>query len=259
MKSLTLVLCVIAILGAAASAYFWVEIGKTKEVLKQEVSNAQKSTAEVQAKLADSTTKGQALEKSLAESDSNLGEAKLRASKAEATNTQISRDVAQLRNQITAKDDAASTLNTEISQLKRELAQAKLSASAATPEEVEGYKSTIASLQAKVTDLEAGRGTVVAGGSTSTTAGSTGTTVPSAPAGLSGQVASIGAQNGFVVLNIGSAQGVQVNQRFNITRSGAVVASAVISSVQPNLAIAQITADSLRSGLNKGDTAVISQ
>ncbi|MBC8041006.1 MAG: hypothetical protein H7Y06_10715, partial [Opitutaceae bacterium] len=63
----------------------------------------------------------------------------------------------------------------------------------------------------------------------------------------------------FVVLNVGSAQGVKAGQNFNITRGGATVASAQVSSVQENYAIAQVASASLRGGLNKGDTATVAQ
>lgn len=262
MKSLTLVLCVIAILGSAASTYFYFEVGNTKKDLEQKVTATESRASELQVKLTESASQGDALQKRLAALDSDLGEAKSKATAAETRGTQLTRDVAQLKNQITAKEDAEQALNREVAQLKRELAQSKLSASAATPEEVEAYKQNIATLQARVTELEAGRssasGTVAnttASGATTTGAPAT----PSAPAGLSGEVVSIGAQNGFVVLNIGSAQGVQAGQNFTITRGANTVATAQISSVQSNYAIAQIATGSLRGGLAKGDKAVIAQ
>ena len=93
------------------------------------------------------------------------------------------------------------------------------------------------------------------GTSTSTSASS-----PAAPdAGLKAEVVSIGAQNAFVVLNVGSASGVQAGQRFAITRNGNAVAEALVSSVRENFAIAQIATGSLRGGLNKGDNATIAQ
>ncbi|HEY9250132.1 MAG TPA: hypothetical protein VIO38_13415, partial [Rariglobus sp.] len=157
MKSLTLVLCVIAILGSAASTVFYFQIGNTKEQLQQQVSQAETRSTELQAKLTEAGTQGEALQTRLLALDNERAEAKSQASAAEGRNTQLGREIAQMRNQLTAKADAEQTLNGEISQLKRELAQSKLAASAATPEEVEGYKSTIATLQARVTELEANR------------------------------------------------------------------------------------------------------
>jgi hypothetical protein len=257
MKSLTLVLCVIAILGSAASTFFYIQIGKTKDELKQQVAVANTRSNELQAKLVESGAQGEALQKRLASLDSDLGEAKSKSTAAESRAAQLTRDVSQLRNQLTAKDDAEQALNREISQLKRELAQTKLAAASGSPEEIEGYKTTIATLQAKVTELEAGRGTAASTANT-TAAGSTGGGAPVA-GGLSGEVVSIGAQNAFVILNVGSGKGVKAGQNFNIVRQGATVATAQVSSVQENYSIAQIAAGSLRGGLLKGDTAALVQ
>lgn len=265
MKSLTLVLCVIAILGSAASTYFYFEVGNSKEVLQQQVTTTENRANDLQNKLSEAGAQGEALQKRLAALDSDLGEAKSKTTSAETRSTQLSRDVAQLKNQITAKEDAEQSLNREIGDLKRELAQAKLSAAAATPEEVEAYKTNIATLQARVTELEAGRSSTVAsipnttvGGTTTTT--STTAAAPVQPAsGLSAEVVSIGTKNAFVVINAGADKGVQVNQQFAITREGASVAKASVTSVDKSYAIALIAADSLTGGLLKGDKAALVQ
>lgn len=257
MKSLTLVLCVIAILGAAASTYFYIDIGNKKEVLEAKVATTETRANDLQTKLTEAAAQGEALQKRLATLDSDLGEAKSKSTAAETKGTQLSRDVAQLRNQLTAKEDTERTLNREISDLKGELARAKLSASAATPEEIEGYKTKIATLEARVTELEAGRGSIVTGAANTTAGSASGTTAVQAPSGLTGQVVSIGAQNAFVVLNVGAAKGVQAGQTFTLTRSGTTVATVQVSSVQDNFSIAQVASDSIRGGLSKGDTATI--
>lgn len=258
MKSLTLVLCVIAILGSAASTFFYIQIGKTKEQLQEQVATSTKNANELQAKLVEANTQGEATQKRLLTVDNERAEAISKATAAESRSTQLARDIATIRNQLTAKDDAEQALNREITQLKRELAQAKLAAASASPEEIEGYKATIATLQAKVTELESSRSTV--GKLANTTAASaSGATATSSTAagGINAEVVSIGAMNAFVVLNAGSANGVQAGQNFTITRKGTTVATAQVSSVQENYAVAQIAASSLRGGLVKGDTATI--
>lgn len=252
MKSLTLVLCVIAILGSAAATFFYFQIGDAKEQLQQQVSAAETRASDLQTKLTEAGSQNEALQRRLAALDSDLGQAKSQATTAETRTAQLNRDVAQLRNQITAKEDAEQTLNREISQLKRELAQSKLASASATPEEIEGYKQTIATLQTRISELEASRGT--ASGQPDTVAGGAQQAAPGSH--FSAEVVSVGNQNGFVVLNAGTAKGVQTGQRVAITRGGNPVATAQISSVQNNYSIAQISADTLRGGLLKGDQAV---
>jgi chromosome segregation ATPase len=248
MKSLTLALCVVAILGSAASTFLYFQIGNAKEVLQQQVSSAEARSTEIQGRLTESTGQNETLQKRLAELDSDLGDAKSKATAAEGRSAQLTRDIAQIRNQLTAKNDAEQALNAEITQLKRDVAQAKLAASSSSPAEIEGYKTTIATLQARVTELEASRST------NNAVAAPVG-----APVGTSSEVVSIGDQNAFVVINMGSARGVQVNQRVNITRGADIVAVGVVSSVQPTYSIAQITPGSVRGGLSKGDIAKIAQ
>jgi len=252
MKSLTLALCVIAILGASASTFFYFQVGKTKEELQQQVATNKAQVTELQTKLNESTTQGDVLNKRLAVLDGDLGESKSKNTAAESRSTQLSRDISQLRNQLTAKDDTEQTLNREISQLNRELAQAKLAAASVSPEEIEGYKSTIASLQAKVSDLESTRVKSVVAKANPNSGGS-------ATSAVIAEVVSIGAQNAFVILNAGSVKGVQAGQNFTITRKGAAVASGQVSSVQANYAVAQIAPNSIRGGLIKGDTAALTE
>jgi hypothetical protein len=259
MKSLTLVLCVIAILGSAASTYFYFEIGNTKEQLQQEVAKAETRSTELQDKLNKATAQGEALQKQVVTLDSDLGEAKSKITASDSRNTLLDRDNKQLRNQLTAKDDAEKALNSEISDLKRELAQAKLAASAATPEEIEGYKSKITTLEARVAELESTSGSTVAKIANTTAAGQTegqpAATLPS----IKGEVVSVGARNAFVVLNVGSAQGVQAGQTFSITRGDSAIASGQVSTVQESYSIAQIASNTLRGTLAKGDTAVLTK
>ncbi|HTJ79776.1 MAG TPA: hypothetical protein VL357_12345 [Rariglobus sp.] len=251
MKSLTLVLCVIALLGSAASTFFYFQIGDTKTKLQQQVTLADNRTTDVQAKLSDANGQIDALQKRLASMDSDLGDAKSKLTSADNHSVELARNVDQLTNQVTAKEDAIKSLNEEVAGLKRDLGEAKLNA--VSPEEIDNYKKTIASLQDRVAELMAGKTTVVAADGTSQ--------VVAAPAsaGLSGQVVSVGTQNAFVVLNLGSAQGVQVNQKFTITRGGNTLATAAVSSVEASYSIAQIATDSLRGDLGKGDIATVAQ
>jgi len=270
MKPLTLILCVIAILGSVASTFFFFQIGTAKEQLQQEVTLAATHATELQGKIAEAAAQSEALQKRLAAMDSELGEAKSKASAADARSTQLGRETTQLRTQLTGKTEAAQTLATEINQLKQELAQIKLTAATTAAEQSEEYKTTIANLQARITDLIAINNKANARGATtnrSVNAVSTPRVITPAPEApplvvedADGfQVASIGADNGFVVIKAGSTQGIQPKQTLVISRSGKVLATAVVSSSQENYAIAQIVTGSLKGNINKGDLATFAQ
>lgn len=270
MKPLTLILCVIAILGSVASTFFFFQIGTAKEQLQQEVALAATQATELQGKITEAAAQSEALQKRLAAMDNELGEAKSKASAADARSTQLARETTQLRTQLTGKTEAAQTLSTEINQLKQDLAQIKLTAATTAAEQSEEYKTTIANLQARITDLIAINNKANSRGATTNRAVNAvstpgvSTPTPEVPllvvedaAGF--QVASIGADNGFVVIKAGTAQGIQPKQNLLISRSGKVLATAVISSSQENYAIAQIVNGSLKGNISKGDLATFAQ
>ena len=265
MKPLTLILCVIAILGSVASTFFFFQIGTAKEQLQQEVALAAKQATELQGKITEAAAQSEALQKRLAAMDSELGEAKSKASAADARSTQLGRETTQLRTQLTNKTEAAQTLATEINQLKQELAQIKLTAATTAAEQSEEYKTTIANLQARITDLIAINTKANSrSATTNRTVNAVSTPTPEAPPLVvedadGFQVASIGADNGFVVIKAGTAQGIQPKQNLLISRSGKVLATAVVSNSQENYAIAQIVTGSLKGNISKGDLATFAK
>ena len=257
MKSLTLVLCVIALLGSAASTFFYIQIGDTKTKLEQKLSQANASTTEVKGKLAEAGSQLDALQKRLAGLDTDLGETKSKLTTSDNRNVELARNVDQLTNQVTAKDDAAKALNDEIAELKRDLAATKLAAAAASPEEIDNYKKTIATLQSRVSELEAAKPAPVMVTNVDGTVTAQPQPGPAAAAGISGTVASIGKQNAFVVINIGADKGIQIGQKFAITRGTEAVAAAVATSIEGNYSIAQIVGAPLHGNIAKGDVATV--
>ena len=259
MKPLTLVLCVIAILGSVASTLFYFQIDSSKEQLRHEVGQTETRTTELKAKLAEANIQNEVLQKRLVELDSDLGETKLKAAAAESRSTQVGRDNVQLRTQINANKEALPLLNAEIAQLKQELAQLKLTAAMISPEDVEAYKTTIATLKAQITELASSA--AKASIRSTNTIRSQPVTAASKTVEIESdgyEVVSIGTDNAFVVIKAGSAQGLQNQQTLFISRNRQILGSAVVSSVQENYSIAQIVTGSVRGNLNKGDIATLS-
>lgn len=257
MKPLTLILCLIAILGSAASTFFYFQIDSAKEQLQQESALTATRITELRTKLTEAAAQSDGLQKRLADLDSELGEAKTKASAADGRSTQLGRETSQLRTQLAAKTESAQGLATELIQVKRELSQAKLSASTAAAEQSESDKTTIAVLQARITDLlaAAAKAPLRAVKPARTLRAADGSLLPPAADGISYQVVSIGANNAFVVINAGTALGIADKQNLVISRNGKALAEAVISSCQENYSIAQILTRSLQGGLSKGDLA----
>jgi septal ring factor EnvC (AmiA/AmiB activator) len=266
MKPLTLVLCILAILGSAASTFFYSQIGSAQEQLKQQVRKSEVNADELNAKLAESGALNEGLQKRLAALDSDLGDAKSKLATSDGRNIQLSRDISQIRAQLSSTDGTAQALNNEIDRLNQELFKIKLaSASAASPIEVDGYKNQITTLQAKVSELEAAvklaaRNSKSAHG---VSAGAVDTAVDNSLIwsgdGPRYEVASVGDGDAFVVIKAGLPEGLQPNQKLMIGRDGKGVAQAIISSVHENFAVAQIIPSSIKSPLVKGDLAITIQ
>jgi len=266
MKPITLIICIVAILGSVASTFLFFQIETAKEQLQQEVALAENQATELQTKLTEAAAQSEALQKKLAELDSALGEAKSKASTADGRSTQLGREMSQLRTHLTAKTDAAQELTNEISQLKQELAQIKLTAATSAAEQSEESKATINNLQARITDLIAittkaktrnGKSALTANADE---APATAAATPQFVEDANGfPVVSIGESNAFVVIKAGSAQGIELKQNLLLSRGGKVLAEAVVSSRQENYAIAQIVAGLLKGNIKKGDLATFAQ
>lgn len=259
MKSLTLILAVLALLGSAASGFFWWQIGDTKKQLQEQLSAEQSRASTLQGDLTRATEEKTALQTNLARTDGDLGDTKRSLTAAEARNVQLARETETLKRTITAKDESEKKLNADLDALRRELVQTRLAAQVGSPEEVEKYKQTIAGLEARINELQSGASASGGISSGTGTAGSTGAPAAGRPAlserAANARVAQVGPRNAFVVLELGAADGIVTGQKFVISRDGRNIAESLVSNVQDTYAIAQVVPSSIQTALQAGDTA----
>lgn len=252
MKALTLVLCILALLGSAASGFFWWQIGETKTKLQQDLSAEQARASGLENDLTQTKTNLEQTNAKLAETDAALGDTKRSLTAAEARNVQTTRELDAAKRTIASKEEAERKLNSDLDQLRRELVQTRLAAQVGSPEELERARQTIASLESRIAELQG-----KAPGSAATADGSSST--PSKPAlserTAAAKVAQVGSKNAFVVLDLGVADGISVGNKFVIKRGEDVIAESVISEVKDTFAIAQIAPASIKTTLKAGDIA----
>jgi hypothetical protein len=259
MKSLTLILAVLALLGSAASGFFWWQIGDTKKQLQEQLTAEQSRASTLQGDLTRTTEEKTALQTNLARTDGDLGDTKRSLTAAEARNVQLARETETLKRTVAAKDESEKKLTTDLDVLRRELVQSRLAAQVGSPEEVEKLKQTIAGLEARITELQSGA--PVSGGVSSApgTAGSTGAPAAGQPVlserAANARVAQVGPRNAFVVLELGTADGVVAGQKFVISRDGKNIAESLVSGVEDTYVIAQVVPSSIQTALQAGDTA----
>jgi hypothetical protein len=255
MKALTLVLCILALLGSAASGYFWWSIGETKTKLQADLAAEQGRAESLQNNLTQTNSTLEQTNARLAEIDADRADARSKLTAAEAKNVQASREVENLKKTLATKEENERQLNTDLDNLRRELVQTRLAAQVGSPEEVERYKQTVATLEARIAELQNSPGA----GGTGALGGATSAVAPAKPAvserTAAARVARVGTRNSFVVLELGVADGITVGNEFSITRGGETIAQAVISEVTDTFAIAQIAPSSIKSALRAGDIA----
>jgi len=249
MKALTLVLCILALLGSGASGFFWWQIGNTKEELKQQLSSEQSRAASLQTNLNETNTQLEQKVAQLTQTDTELGDTKSKLTAAEARNVQISREIATLKTAYAAKDESEKKLNADVDALRRELVQTRLAAQVGNPEEIERYKQTIASLESRLGEIQ-GIPPAAAGAAASSSASPARSERTAAA-----RVAVVGIKNAFVILELGAADGIVAGNKFNLTRAGELLAESVISEVKDTYAIAQIAPSSIKGALKEGDIA----
>lgn len=251
MKALTLVLCILALLGSGASGFFWWQIGETKTKLQHELSAEQARAAGLQNDLSQTKTTLEQKTTQLAETDAALGDTKRSLTAAEARNVQTARDLDAAKRAVAAKEESEKKLNADLDQLRRELVQTRLAAQVGSPEELEKAKQTIAALEAKIAELQ--------GKPVDPSALSSASAAPAKPVlserTAAAKVAQVGSKNAFVVLDLGVADGISVGNKFDIKRGEDVIAEAAISEVKDTFAIAQVAPASIKTTLKAGDIA----
>lgn len=247
MKALTLSLSIIAILGSAASGYFWYEVGNQKKELQGQLASEQTRANGLQQNLTATTAELDTTKAGLATETAEHASTKSRLTAAEAKVIQVSRDLDTTKRSLSAKEASEQKLLADLDGLRRELVQARLATQTGSADEVEQLKQTIASLEARLN------------GAGSSAAGATGSAATPAPSArtANAEVLRIGTKNAFVVLGLTAADGIKVGDKFNISRDGAVIATSLISEIKDTYAIAQVAPASIKSALQSGDTAAL--
>jgi septal ring factor EnvC (AmiA/AmiB activator) len=253
MKAITLTLSLLALLGSAASGFFYIQIGNTKEALQNQLSAEQTKAAGLKSDLDKTTEEREGLQTRLTATDGELGDTKSKLTASEARAVQSARESTQLKSIVAKAEADTQKLNTDLASLRSELVKARLEAEVANPAELEKYKQTVATLEAQLASLN---------GTSASASTSVGTTTAGTPAGpalgvrtSSARVAAVGPKSAFVVLELGTADGVNAGQKFLIARDGKVIADAIVSDVKDAYAVAQVNPATTKGFLAAGDVA----
>ncbi|MEI6467470.1 MAG: hypothetical protein WCQ89_22295 [Verrucomicrobiota bacterium] len=253
MHRLPLLLCLVALAGSAVSGVLFFQIGNTKQVLEQRLSDASTRLAKTDADLAAANehagalkARASALDTELTGTKRQLDTVRQQAATAQGRALQLERDLGQAKDVLAVYELTARALADDVGALRQELEDTRNSNT--SPEAVAAYKKTITDLERQL--ATARDGATVGGGVGGSTA------VFASRAGRA-TVLSVGPQNAFVVLNFGSARGAQTGQKMTVAQASGVVATVQLSDVRDKFSIAQVLPETLRGVLQKGDSAVL--
>ena len=247
MNRLSLVLCLLALLGSGVSAMLYFEIGNSKKILVTQLADTSARAGKLEADLASANEQNGALKSKVTALDADLGAMKIQFVSTEARATKLDGDLRQSRNVLSLYEQTARALAEEVSSLRTDLSDTR--ATHASPEAVIAYKNTIAELERQLANASRN-------GAAAPTAAGASTAVFTSRIGRA-TVMTVGAESAFVVLNFGSARGAQLGQKFSVNQGTDTVATVLISDVRTNFSIAQVLPDTLRGVLQKGDSALL--
>lgn len=253
MPRLPLLLCILALLGSAVSAGLFFQIGNSKQVLEQRLTDAGTRATKLDADLAranelNGTLKARVatLQSSLDDTQSRLAAAEDRTRQVELNLTAVRSDLSDAKAVVTLYELTARALADDVKALRQDLEASQ--ASHASPDAVAAYKATIAELERQLATARNGAAVpATTGGSTAVFTSRVGRAT----------VLSVGPGNAFVVLNFGSARGAQLGHKLIVSQGPQEIATVLISDVRANFSVAQVLPDTLRGVLQKGDLAVL--
>lgn len=246
MRNLTLILSVVALVGAVASGVLFFIIGNSKQELFHRLQNTDAKLTATEAKLKGSQRENEKLQNQVRVLDADLATNKrdLTALRLEAEQMQQSLEL--LEEARTSAVEARESAITDLRQATENLAIIRHQlAQSVSPEDVRQYQQTISDLEGRIGPLERRLAQKSA-----------------APALVSGrsnhaQVVKVGPRNAFVVINFGSSHGAVTNQRFALKRGSTTLATVEISLTKEHYSIAQVLPETLSGNIRKGDAATI--
>lgn len=224
MKSLPLLLGLLAVTGAGISAKLYQQLTRAQAAHASELARSESRFQAADAHAAKLSAETGSLRAQVVELDASLGEAKTKLTATEIRNVQLTRELAVAR-AVPISPERIAAFQATIADLEDQLAQARLTPPVAP-----------AVVEAPRTDA-----------------------ILTTHRSRHASVASVGPSSAFVVLNYGAAHGALPEQQLIIQRGTDELARVLISDVRDQYSIAQVRPDTLRGALHKGDLAVLTE
>lgn len=246
MRNITLILSIIALVGAIASGVMFSIIGNSKQDLFHRLQNTEAQLTASDARIKGAQRNNEELENQVRVLDSDLSTHKRDLTALRIETEQMQQSIELLEETRSAAIKARESALTDLGQATENLALLRHQIEQGiSPEEVQQYQQTITDLEARIGPLERRLAQKSA-----------------APALVSGrnnhaQVVKVGPRNAFVVINFRKSHGAVPNQRFALKRGNTALATAEISLTKEHYSIAQVLPETLSGNIRKGDADTI--
>lgn len=257
MKSISLLLRVLAIVGAIVAVVGWVATQDKVKDANADLTKAKSQAKAAQVEAADFDKKFQAAQSKAGSLESDLADAKSRVQSGRAELSVSKRETTAARAELKESKAELKSLEAQNTKLKEEIIAARTEVPDVDPEQIKAYEEKIATLGEEVDNLKdrlarssTGSSNVIAAtDGVSATTGTGGAAASDASAtpvlrlSSSGQTASVlkaDVDNGLIVISRGQKQGLQKEMEFGIAKGFSAPVRVKVARTAPDYSVAYI-------------------
>ncbi len=245
MKTTNRILQIISFLGAIAAGVFYFSSTGGEEASSDQVKRLQADNRQQRTKAAKLHNELEKLREELAETRQNLEKQTSESLLAQSQAQQLRRENQRLFNEREAQTIAEQRLQRENSRISQELSE--LQARSISRDQVASLEQTIESLEREILELQQTRPAATPFNP------ALAAPLPTNPS-LTGNVLTVGKGASFVVLDIGYADGVRLQNELFIRHADTPIAKIQVTEVKENLSIARVLPESLTKTPQSGDS-----
>lgn len=255
MNIASMLLRILAILGAIAAVVVYFLIGDTKQRLEADLEETQTRLRQTEANLTSAETEREEVREQLAATESDLEEAEARAASLENQLTRVRQQLEQASEVISAREEESQNLQTEAARIRRELLDernrvAQLQESI-DEQDASAMQSNVQQLEQQLLETERRLQEMQQQSAEQQASAPQG---QERPESLRGEVTDVGDRSAFVVIDLGAEDGVERDTSILIRRGGRFIGRATVSEVHDDVSVARVLPGS--SNVRRGDIAI---
>ncbi len=255
MNIASMLLRILAILGAVAAAVMFFLLGNQKEELQNQLSNTEADLQQSQSQLRTVTQEKTELEEQASALTTQVEELESRSESLDNQLLRVRQELAEAREIISARDQEAETLRAEAGRIRRELLEERNRIATLTEnmneEDSAALRASIRELEQQLRDTEIRLQNVQ---SPSTQQVAEAQTEEQARPALRGEVTDVGPDSAFVLINLGSNDGIEANSSVMLRRGARYIGRANIVEVREDVSVARVSRAANQ--IQPGDAAI---